>query len=317
MKKLILLSLFTIVLTLSSCKPEIECGEGTVLFEGTCVATGVKNPNTGPELSPIDQELENFTDGAQCKTSLSDYQADDYTLVWEDEFTTNVVLDEAKWEYMIGNGNNYGLYKWGNEEEQFYTKYVDNIEVKEGLLRITAMANNGVYTSARIRTKDQGDWKYGVMEVCAKLPDTLGTWPAIWMLPTDSPHGGWPYGGEIDIMEAVGFESNTIHYNIHTEANNWGTSRSVGTHTNIPGINTSYHAYAVKWVEDKIEFYVDGTIQFTYNPATMEPEHWPFDSEFHLLLNVAIGGTWGGQRGIKTGNWEDHMFIDYVRVYQE
>ena len=164
---------------------------------------------------------------------------------------------------------------------------------------------------------NMGDWEYGVVEVCAMMPDTLGTWPAIWMLPTDSPYGGWPTGGEIDIMEAVGFESNTVHFNIHTLNDNWGTSRSIGDHSTINNIAGEYHRYAIKWLEEEIIFYVDGVEQFSYTPVADSYEYWPFDTEFHLILNIAVGGTWGGQRGVQDGNWDDSMYVDYVRVYQE
>ncbi len=317
MKKIILGTLLILIATLTACEQEIVCGEGTILVEGECITTGVKHPGFEEEISESDTELLDFVDGSSCEVEITSYGVNDYSLVWEDEFSTNGELDNTKWEYMLGTGSNYGLYKWGNEEEQVYTKNLDNVEVKDGLLRITAKTTLTGYNSGRVRTKNKGDWQYGVIEVCAKIPDTLGTWPAIWMLPTDSPYGGWPYSGEIDIMEAVGFESNRVHFNIHTENDNWGTSRSIGSYSSISAISTTFHAYAIKWTETEIGFYVDGDLQFTYTPQSYDSAYWPFDTEFHLLLNIAVGGKWGGQRGIEDGTWEDHMYVDYVRVYQE
>ena len=118
-------------------------------------------------------------------------------------------------------------------------------------------------------------------------------------------------------MEAVGFESNTIHFNIHTKNDNWGTSRSIGSSSFIPNIDSEFHAYAVKWTAEKIIFYVDGFERFSYTPQSYSYEYWPFDTEFHVIMNIAVGGSWGGIRGIEEGPWEDSMFVDYVRIYQE
>lgn len=313
MKKLIVLLVFVITVTLASCQSStITCGEGLEMVEGVCV---IKEDNNDKE-----EDKKETEESVNCDTTLTDYNASTYKEVWSDEFEYEGPLDETKWQYMIGNGGSYGIPGWGNNELQYYTNFEDNVNVEDGKLRITASTKGYAqygYTSGRIRSMNLGDFKYGVIEVCAKLPSTLGTWPAIWMLPTDSPYGGWPTGGEIDIMEAVGFEVDTIHFNIHTENDNWGTSKSIGDHTRIDDIDSTYNAYAIKWTEDHIKFYVNGVEYFMYEPTNKTYRYWPFDTEFHLLLNIAVGGSWGGIRGVESGIWEDSMFVEYVRVYQE
>lgn len=315
MRKVILVVILFITVLLTGCtQTEILCGEGTVKIDGVCEVY------VETDLQDDDEEEQDIVTTIACEMDITDYGVSDYEMVWNDEFDYEGKLDETKWEYLIGNGHNYGIPGWGNNELQYYTDSLDNVLVKNGVLKITA-STEGLsqygYTSGRVRTMNNGDFEYGIVEVCAKVPDTLGTWPAIWMLPTDSPYGQWPKGGEIDIMEAVGFESNKVHFNIHTENDNWGTSRSVGASTNINNIATEYHRYAIKWVEDEVMFYVDGLMYFSYSPVQDSYEYWPFNTEFHLILNIAVGGAWGGQRGIEEGNWEDSMYVDYVRVYQE
>ena len=336
MKKIVIIvSLLILTIVLSGCKKtEITCGLGTEIIDGYCVRASLDEPvdDLIPEdevvsddtkipddtIDPIDTVVTNA-----CETDLSIYEDElvEYSLVWSDEFDYEGKLDDSKWEYLIGNGRSYGIPGWGNNELQYYTDSLNNVKVGNGKLTITASTesyNQFDYTSGRVRTMNNADFKYGVFEVCAKMPVGLGTWPAIWMLPTNSPYGGWPYGGEIDIMEAVGFEHDIVHWNIHTKAHNWGDGISYGDKTYIRDINDSFHKYAVKWKEDSIQFYVDGILGMTYSPSNMsDPNYWPFDSEFHLILNIAIGGAWGGQRGIQEGTWETSMEVDYVRVFQE
>jgi len=319
MKKMLAIGMLLIIVFLTGCaQTTVTCGEGTKLEDGFCVVDDdVKSPIEEPQ-DPNDT-IDTPT-GEICQMDIEEYAVTNYEMVWNDEFETDGMLDPLKWEYLIGNGSDYGIPGWGNNELQYYTNDEKNVNIADGILTITATTegySSYGYTSGRVRTKDLGDFQYGIVEVCAIMPDTLGTWPAIWMLPTDSPYGGWPNGGEIDIMEAVGFETDTVHFNIHTKNDNWGTSRSIGAYSNINNIATEYHRYGVKWLEDEIIFYVDGIEQFSYIPVADSFEYWPFDSEFHLLLNIAVGGAWGGQRGILDGDWDDSMYVDYVRVYQE
>jgi len=185
----------------------IVCDEGYSLVDGTCVLDEVEPIVCDEGYTLIDDTcvLDEPVVVDTCSTDLSDYGAvaSTFELVWADEFDYEGMLDDSKWEYLIGNGGSYGLPGWGNNELQYYSNSLDNVKVEDGVLKITASTDGYAqydYTSGRVRTMNKADFKYGVYEVCAKMPNGLGTWPAIWMLPTNSPHGGWPYGGEIDIM---------------------------------------------------------------------------------------------------------------------
>lgn len=244
-------------------------------------------------------------------------KADQYELVWADEFDYVGLPDSLKWSYDT-EGNDWG---WGNQEEQFYTKRrLANAEVKNGRLYITAIKENykdRKFTSARLVTKGKGDWLYGKVEVSAKLPQGRGLWPAIWMLPTDWKYGGWPASGEIDIMENVGFMPDTILASVHTKSyhHSIGTQRS-DTLT-IPSCYDEFHTYQLEWEPDELRAYIDGQHFFTFQNEGTGTDAWPFDQRFHLLLNVAVGGTWGGAHGIDSMIFPRSMEVDYVRVYQK
>jgi beta-glucanase (GH16 family) len=240
-----------------------------------------------------------------------------YELVWSDEFDYNGLPDASKWSYDT-IGNSWG---WGNNELQYYTaNRIENAEVSDGTLKIRALEepwNEFQYTSARIITKEKGDWLYGRMEVKAKLPDGRGLWPAIWMLSTDWEYGGWPRSGEIDIMENVGYDPDTIVASVHTGS----YYHSIGTQRNnkisIPDNREQFHVYTIEWDTVSITAFVDETPYFTFTKESDDPNVWPFNKRFHLLLNVAVGGNWGGAHGIAEGIFPATMEIDYVRVYQK
>ncbi len=237
-------------------------------------------------------------------------------LVWSDEFDYTGLPDPAKWSYDT-DGNSSG---WGNNESQWYTSArLKNAEVKNGYLTITAHKEDfegKLYTSARLVTRQKGDWLYGRIEVKAKLPDGRGMWPAIWMLPTDWVYGGWPASGEIDIMENVGYNPFVIVASAHTESYNHsiGTQKS-GT-INITDCYTAFHVYALEWDSNEYRVYVDDKHYFTFLNEGTGYKAWPFNRRFHLLLNVAVGGNWGGAQGIDDTIFPRSMVIDYVRVYQ-
>jgi beta-glucanase (GH16 family) len=237
---------------------------------------------------------------------------DGYNLVWNDEFNVDGKLDNSKWDYDIG-GNG-----WGNNELQYYTSDSVNVRAYNGKLEIEAhyYPNSEInYTSARIVTKDKGDWKYGRVEVKAKLPAGIGTWPAIWMLPTDWEYGGWPSSGEIDIMEHVGYDLNVIHGSVHTESYNHKIGTQVSEQLTIPTATSNFHIYMIEWFEDRIDFYIDDNKYFTFQNENKTYKEWPFDKKFHLLMNIAIGGDWGGVQGVNNSIFPVKMEIDYVRVY--
>ena len=174
------------------------------------------------------------------------------------------------------------------------------------------------YTSARLVTRGKGDWTYCKVEVSAKLPSGLGTWPAVWMLPTDYEYGGWPASGEVDIMEHVGYDQDVIVQSVHSQKYHGGQSRGHSIRTE--GVSEDFHVYGVEWLPDKLIFYIDGEEQYTYDPqqimSTPTYECWPFDRRMHLLINLAFGGDWGGARGVDDSCFPVQYEVDYVRVYQ-
>lgn len=239
-------------------------------------------------------------------------------LVWSDEFNYEGEPNPEKWGYDLGDGCPT-LCGWGNNEQQTYTKNIENVRVKDGNLIIEAhkMKNDSnKFTSARLLTKNTGDWKYGYIEVRAKLPEGKGTWPAIWMLPTEWEYGNWPKSGEIDIMEHVGYDHGNIHGTVHTEAFNHIKGTQKGDSIIIDSASDEFHTYAINWTPEKIEFLVDGEIYNTFRNNDQGPEAWPFDKPFHLILNIAVGGNWGGKHGIDHSVWPQKMVVDYVRVYK-
>jgi beta-glucanase (GH16 family) len=239
--------------------------------------------------------------------------------VWADEFNYTGSPDSSKWAYDLGDGCPT-VCGWGNNELQFYTSENKNVRIENGRLIIEAhhQAKGGkAYTSARVVSRNKGDWLYGRIEVRAKLPKGKGTWPAIWMLPTDWSYGGWPVSGEIDIMEHVGYNPGVIHGTIHTEKyNHLKQTQKEGT-VNVPDWENEFHVYAIDWRENKIDFFVDDKLYHTVirDPAD-DHSGWPFDKRFHLIMNIAVGGNWGGMHGIDDSIWPQRMEIDYVRVYR-
>lgn len=231
---------------------------------------------------------------------------------WSDEFSIAGAPDPAKWGYDIGGTG------WGNNELQYYTNGLNSI-VSNGTLKIEARKDNSFgrdYTSARMVTKNKADWIYGRIEVKAKLPRGRGSWPAIWMLPTDWDYGNWPNSGEIDIMEHVGYDQNRVHISIHTKAYNHllGTQKSANQF--VSGASEEFHIYRVDWATYGIRGYIDGELIFEFlNPGT-GPDFWPFDKKFHLLLNIAVGGNWGGTQGVDDTIFPITMEVDYVKVYK-
>jgi beta-glucanase (GH16 family) len=240
-----------------------------------------------------------------------------YELVWSDEFDYTGLPDPEKWGYDVGGAG------WGNNERQFYTDG-ENAFVDGEKLVIELRPQDSLLipaTSARMVTRNKGDWLYGRIEVRAKLPAGVGTWPAIWMMPTDSVYGPWPRSGEIDIMEHVGFDHGNVHSSIHTAAFNHMHNTHKGSGgRNVSGADREFHVYAVEWLPHELRFFIDDALTYTYNPGNYTDDitdrEWPFDQRFHLILNIAWGGNWGGQRGLDPDALPATMEVDYVRVYQ-
>ncbi len=243
-----------------------------------------------------------------------------YQLVWADEFQYEGLPDSTRWGYDLGDGcpNVCG---WGNNELQYYTQSrAENARVENGNLIIEAHREafgSRQYTSARLVSKHKGDWKYGKIEVRAKLPSGRGVWPAIWMLPTGWEYGGWPSSGEIDIMEYVGYEPDSVFAAVHTKSYNHNIGTQSAGRILLTDAHQKFHRYALEWTEARLDFYVDGKRYHSFTDEKNGFEVWPFDKAFHLLLNIAVGGNWGGKKGVDDSIWPQRMEVDYVRVYQK
>lgn len=235
------------------------------------------------------------------------------TPVFQDEFDYTGAPDPTKWKYDLGGSG------WGNHELQNYTNALPNSTADGTNLIITALnePSGGMnYSSARLLSKDAGDFLYGRVEVRAKLPAGRGTWPAIWMLPTDWAYGNWPNSGEIDIMEHVGFDPNNVHFSVHTQSYNWTINTQKTTTVNIPTAITEFHKYRIDWTPYAIRGYYDDGLVYTFVNEGSGAAAWPFDKRFHMLLNLAVGGDWGGQQGVDDTVFPASLLIDYVRVYK-
>jgi beta-glucanase (GH16 family) len=235
-------------------------------------------------------------------------------LVWEDEFT-GTELNMDNWTYDTGSGG------WGNNELQNYTAG-DNLSIVDGKLIITARKVNentqvGSYTSSRIKSYGKNEFKYGRMEFRAKLPVGRGVWPALWMLGSDFYTVGWPACGEIDIMEYVGYQPNTVFCAVHTPSG-YGNNGGGGSLT-VPTCEEAFHLYGIIWTDKRIDFYIDSPEQivYTYAPATLNASTWPYDKEAFFIINLAIGGNWGGAQGIDNSIFPATLEVDYIKVYQE
>jgi beta-glucanase (GH16 family) len=231
--------------------------------------------------------------------------------VFADEFNTAGALDAAKWGYEIGYVR--------NSEQQYYTSRPENVRAEGGNLVIEGRKEGYQgygYTSASINTLGRFELTYGRIEVRAKLPAGKGMWPAIWMLGTNRTEAGWPACGEIDIMENVGFDPLRIHGSVHTAAYN----HTIGTHKTatvaIADPSADFHVYAMEWSAERIHVSVDGQKYFTFANEGTGARTWPFDKPQYLLINLAIGGSWGGQQGIDDARLPQRLVVDYVRVYK-
>ena len=236
-------------------------------------------------------------------------------LVWSDEFDGST-LDLTKWTPQIGDGCP-SLCGWGNSELEYYR--AENAVVANGTLSIIAKEESfggKNYTSARLRTKDKADFTYGRFEASIKLPVGQGIWPAFWMLSTDEPYGGWPQSGEIDIMEILGQEPDLLHGTIHYGPAWPNNQSSTATYRLLNGIfNDDFHEFAIEWDVNEIRWYIDDYLFSTKTAADVAPNAWPFDHDFHMLLNMAVGGNWPGPPNASTV-FPQVMEVDYVRVYK-
>ena len=245
--------------------------------------------------------------------------ANGWSLSWSDEFNYNGLPDSNKWTYEVGG------HGWGNNEKQFYLeKSPENSIVKNGVLKIIAQKKEykGLsYTSAKLTTYGKLKLHYGKIEVMAKLPKGKGNWPAIWMLSESlqKKEEGWPLCGEIDIMEHVGKDPNMIHTSLHSQLYNHikGTQ-----HTHFEkqkDVFDTFHKYGIEWSAESINFFIDDKLFYEsfkgQDGRISSNEGWPFDKPYYLILNLAIGGNWGGE--IDDTIFPNEMQIDFVRVFQK
>jgi beta-glucanase (GH16 family) len=251
-----------------------------------------------------------------------------WELVWSDEFDRDGLPDPARWTYEEGFVR--------NQELQYYTRArAENARVQGGVLILEARRERypnplflpgskdwrrarefAEYTSASVTTEGKASWRYGRIEVRARLPTGRGLWPAIWMLGVNRREVGWPRCGEIDIMENVGYDPELIHANIHTEAYNHVRGTNKGDRIRVEKPWADFHVYALEWTPERLDFFVDDRKYFTYENERAGPAAWPFDQPFYLILNVAVGGSWGGRQGVDPEVFPQRMEVDYVRVYQ-
>ena len=208
------------------------------------------------------------------------------------DFTKEKELNLDIWNIAVGE-------KWANKELQHYTDHQDNLFLNDEGLVIKATLTNGIYKSARIHTKDKFFFKYGRGEIVAKVPSGKGTWPALWMLPQDNTYGYWPRSGEIDIMEHTGNKKDMLYLCIHTEMYNHTKTEQYYYTVSKENIADQFHTYGFEWTEDTISYFIDGVKEMTYRKGEVgkddTPKGWPFDQPFYLIMNMAIGGSLGGE----------------------
>jgi beta-glucanase (GH16 family) len=292
---------------------------------------------TAPNVLVADGELNIAFEASASEPVLSalvvrdkDRPEPPWELVWRDEFDGDE-LEDAKWNIDVWPPRKV------NDEDQAYTARAKNLRVEDGLLVIEAHNEDyegAKYTSGRVHSAGKGDFLYGRFEVRAKLPRGQGTWPAIWMLPSDpfayattcdegdwqgNPDcDAWPNSGEIDIMEHVGYQMNHVHGTVHTRAYYWQVWEQRKGRILLDDVADAFHVYAVEWTPERIDVLVDNSLYFSYMNEHEGWREWPFDKAFHLIMNLAVGGAWGRAGGpIDDTVFPQRMLVDYVRVYQK
>ena len=250
---------------------------------------------------------ESFVFGVGIGSGAPPATSSDWRLVWSDEFN-GPGIDTSKWAYDVQRPG------WVNHELENYTSRPENARVENGHLVIEARSDNYQgfqYSSARLKTQGHASWTYGRVEASIQVSGGWGTWPGFWMMPDDFSRG-WPACGEIDIMEEVGFNQDAIYGTTHSQKYVQGRGGSLV----VSGATTGYHAYSAEWYPDRIDFLVDGRKYYTSPNDNTGDDGWPFDKNFYVILNLAVGGDWGGAQGVDPNIWPRQMLVDYVRVYQ-
>ena len=270
-------------------------------------------------LFSCNEEQSKYTDQGDISTLSENWE-----LLWSDEFNDEE-LDLTKWNKLNWKPG------WVNNELQAYTDRDTNIFLENGHLVLQGniepgysgtdyVGNNYVsdYTSGRVNTDDKFSTTYGRFDIKAKLPAGKGSWPAIWMLGESISSIGWPQCGEIDIMEHVGYDQGLVHGSIHTQDYNhmYGTQKSGSKY--VDDVTDAFHVYSLEWSPFYLRYLIDNEpFFFVYNDSNGDFGKWPFNDPHYLILNLAIGGDWGGVQGVSASAFPMKMYIDYVRVYKK
>ena len=270
-------------------------------------------------LFSCNEEQSKYTDQGDISTISENWE-----LLWSDEFNDEE-LDLTKWNKLNWKPG------WVNNELQAYTDRDTNIFLENGHLVLQGniepgysgtdyVGNNYVadYTSGRVNTDDKFSTTYGRFDIKAKLPAGKGSWPAIWMLGESISSLGWPQCGEIDIMEHVGYDQGLVHGSIHTQDYNhmYGTQKSGSKY--VDDVTDAFHVYSLEWSPFYLRYLIDNEpFFFVYNDSNGDFGKWPFNDPHYLILNLAIGGDWGGVQGVSASAFPMKMYIDYVRVYKK
>lgn len=296
----------------------------TVTKDGSPLNAGLHKVKIHASKAPVKVDYVKFTLMKEHTATPTSFEqkmdGKEWSLVWSDEFEGSGLPDTTKWDYNIGN------WGWGNNEPQYYTALrTENARLENGTLIIEARKNDmgQPWTSARLTTQGKESFLYGKIEFRAKIPVGRGTWSAGWLLGDEyKDEMSWPYCGEIDVLESVGYETddktgNGInHATCHTRAYYFKQNNQIGSEIKVDNMNGEFHTYGIEWYPDRIEGYLDGKKYYTYDKNKNELE-WPFFKPQSIILNLAVGGGWGGAKGLDP-NWDSHQFIlDYVRVYEK
>ncbi len=296
-------------------------GFNTYSVDGTPLNTGLHKMKLhleeGAKVDWISFELLKVHDTTKS-TLTQNTSGTSWEIVWSDEFD-NKTIDTSKWTY------DFGDWGWGNNELQYYTDgRVENARIEDGNLIIEARKNDhgNEWTSARITTRGKVSFLYGKIEFRAKVPSYKGNWAAGWTLGDEYVDElSWPYCGEIDILESVGFEmddetgNGIAHASTHCGAYYFKLGNQPTGVIEVENMNNSYHTYAVEWLPNGIKEYVDDRLYASYNDTSTDLS-WPFSKPQNIILNLAMGGGWGGEHGIDETVSSQKMIIDYVRVYE-
>ena len=241
-----------------------------------------------------------------------------YTLAWADEFNSGS-LNSTAWSNQNGDGCSINLCGWGNNELEYYTDRPDNLFFQDGKLIIEAKKENYSgknYTSSKILTSGKKTFKFGRIDIRAKLPKGKGIWPALWLLPQSNVYGGWPTSGEIDLMELVGHEANKVYGTLHYGPGPGSTQISRSYTLPTGTFNDEFHVFSLEWKQDQLKWFIDNTLYSTVNKADLvATATYPFNESFYFIINLAVGGNWPGSPDATT-SFPQWLIVDYVRVYQ-